>query len=107
MIPTLGFYFLGAVPIIIFDVMLSNFSARKKHLARAIPGVCAYIFYFPLITHTYNEIFSHQLVWPSMTALIYFEMLETVFPLVVVPAAISGIFGTIFASKITKKLRLI
>lgn len=107
LIPTLGFYFLGIIPIIIFDVILCNFSKTKKYLYGAIPGVCAYFFYFPLITHTYNEVFSHQLVWPSMTALIYFEMLGTVFPLVVIPAAISGILGAIFASKIAKKLRLI
>ena len=34
-------------------------------------------------------------------------MLEFVFQLVVIPAAIAGILGTIFANKITKKLRLI
>jgi len=108
LIPTLGFYFLGITPIVIFDVLLSNFSKRKlQYLAGAIPGVSFYFFYFPLITHTYNEIFSHQIVWPSMTSLIYFEMLHSVFPLVVVPAAIAGILGTIFASKITQKLRLI
>jgi len=106
--PTLGFYFLGVTPIVIFDVVLSYISKRKlQYLAGAIPGMCFYFFYFPLITHTYNEVFSHQIVWPSMTALIYFEMLESVFPLVVVPAAIAGILGTIFASKITQKLRLI
>ena len=107
LIPTLGFYFLGVIPIIIFDVMLSNFKRKLQYLAGVIPGACFYFFYFPLITHTYNEVFSHQIVWPSMTALIYFEMLEPVFPLVVIPAAIAGILGTIFANKITKKLRLI
>jgi len=108
LIPTLGFYFLGVVPIVIFDAMLSNLPKRKlQYLAGTIPGICFYFFYFPLITHTYNEVFSHQIVWPSMTALIYFEMIASVFPLVVVPAALAGILGTIFASKITQKLRLI
>ncbi|MBM3895268.1 MAG: hypothetical protein FJ359_02375 [Thaumarchaeota archaeon] len=107
LIPTLGFYFLGVIPIIIFDAMLSNSKRKLQYIAGAIPGICFYFFYFPLITHTYNEVFSHQIVWPSMTALIYFEMLESVFPLVVVPAALAGILGTIFASKISQKLRLI
>jgi len=108
LIPTLGFYFLGVIPIVIFDVMLTNFSKRKlQYISGVIPGICFYFFYFPLITHTYNEVFSHQIVWSSMTALIYFEMLKSVFPLVVVPAALAGILGTIFASKISQKLRLI
>ena len=107
LIPTLGFYFLGVIPIIIFDAMLSNSKRKLQYISGAIPGICFYFFYFPLITHTYNEVFSHQIVWPSMTALIYFEMLESVFPLVVVPAALAGILGTIFASKISQKLRLI
>ena len=107
LVPTLGFYFLGIIPIVVFDV-LSSFSKRKlQYLAGAILGTCFYFFYFPMITHTYNEIFSHQIVWPSMTSLIYFEMLESVFPLVVATAAIAGILGTIFAGKITQKLRLI
>ena len=108
LVPTLGFYFLGIIPIVIFDLILANFSKQKlSYLAGAIPGVCFYFFYFPLITHTYNEIFSHELVWPSMTGLIYFEMLDRVFPLVAIPAMIAGILGTIFAGKITQKLRLI
>lgn len=108
LVPTLGFYFLGIIPVVIFDLILSNFSQRKLlHLAGAIPGVCFYFFYFPLITHTYNAIFSHQLVWLSMTGQIYFEMLGRVFPLVAIPAMIMGILGTIFAGKITQKLRLI
>jgi hypothetical protein len=108
LIPTTGFYFLGVIPIVIFDVMLSNFSKRKlQYVSGVIPGMCFYFFYFPLITHTYNEVFSHQIVWPSMTALIYFEMLESVFPIIAIPAALAGILGTIFASKSTQKLRLI
>ena len=107
LISTLGFYFLGVVPIVIFDAMLSNSKRKLQYISGSIPGICFYFFYFPLITHTYNEIFSHQIVWPSMTALIYFEMLGSVFPLAVVPAALAGILGTIFASKISQKLRLI
>lgn len=106
LIPILSFYFLGVIPVVIFDVISSQ--ARKKilnYLAGGLVGSCFYFFFFPLITHTYNEVFSHQIVWPSMTSHIYFEMLDTVFPVVVLPAIVMGMLGVIFSGRIMPKIR--
>ena len=56
--------------------------------------------YYPLITHIYNEVFSNQTVWPSLTAPIYFDMISQIYPLLVVPAVVVGILGTIASSKL-------
>ena len=58
--------------------------------------------YFPLSTHTYNEVsINPQPVWPSVTASIYFEMIDEMYPLLVVSSMAAGILGVVVSSKLT------
>ena len=76
-------------------------------MAGAIAGAAFFMLYFPLITHTYNEVLSpERAVWASLTAMIYFEMLQGVFPLVVVPAAAAGVLGAIIGQKMVARAEL-
>lgn len=60
-----------------------------------------------MITHTYNEVVSRdRAVWPSLTAIIYFDLIGTVFPLVSVPAAAAGIVGAIAGQKMADRTEL-
>jgi hypothetical protein len=116
LVPMIPFYLLNVIPIILIDVLLSLpalgisspillSQTRKKivkMLAGIILGLTFFMLYFPLITHTYNEVsINPQPVWPSVTASIYFEMIDEMFPLLVVSSMAAGILGVVVSSKLT------
>lgn len=94
--PTIPFYLFTIVPIILCDVML-KISANKMrvYFTAGVFGMLGYFVYYPLITHVYNKIDTNQIVSASMTAKIYFDMIPSVFPLVVIPCMVMGVIGTI------------
>jgi len=116
LVPMIPFYLLNVIPIILIDVSLSLpalgisspillSQTRKKivkMLAGIVLGLTFFMLYFPLITHTYNEVsINPQPVWPSVTASIYFEIIDEMFPLLVVSSIAAGILGVVVSSKLT------
>lgn len=116
LVPMISFYLLNLIPIILIDVLLSLpalgisspillSETRKKivkMLAGIVLGLTFFMLYFPLITHTYNEVsINPQPVWPSVTASIYFEMIDEMFPLLIVSSMAAGILGVVVSSKLT------
>ena len=91
---TIPFYLSTIIPIILCDVIL-KISANKMrtYLTAGIFGIIGYFVYYPLITHVYNKIDTNQIVSASVTARIYFDMIPSVFPLVVIPCAVMGVIG--------------
>jgi hypothetical protein len=108
LVPTIPFMAANIIPIVAADAVMS-FSRSKMslYIAGAILGLSFLMLYYPLITHTYNEVLLGQDVWPSLTAPIYFEMLETAFPLVAAPAAAMGILGAIAGHRIIASNKLL
>jgi len=105
LVPTIPFYVLNIIPIVVVDILLSKLSTPKtkivNYIVGAVIGSIFFTLYYPLITHTYNEVLSNsQTVWPSLTSSIYFKMIDKIYPLVVIPAAVTGILATIISSKI-------
>ena len=105
LIPTIPFYILNIIPIVAVDIILSKLSIPKtkivNYVAGAILGSTFLMLYYPLITHTYNEVLLNpQTVWPSLTSSIYFKMIDEVYPLIVIPAMATGILGTIISTKL-------
>jgi hypothetical protein len=105
LIPTIPFYILNTIPIVAVDILLSKLSTPKtkivNYVAGAVIGSIFFTLYYPLITHTYNEVLSNsQTVWPSLTSSIYFKMIDKIYPLMVIPAAVTGIMATIISSKL-------
>ena len=103
--PTIPFYILNIIPIVVVDIILSKLSIPKtkivNYIAGAILGSTFLMLYYPLITHTYNEVsLNPQTVWPSLTSSIYFQMIGQVYPLIVIPAMATGILGTIISTKL-------
>ncbi|HYX54533.1 MAG TPA: hypothetical protein VE818_00090 [Nitrososphaeraceae archaeon] len=103
--PTIPFYILNIIPIVAVDIILSKLSIPKtkivNYVAGAILGSTFLMLYYPLITHTYNEVLLNpQTVWPSLTSSIYFKMIDEVYPLIVIPAMATGILGTIISTKL-------
>lgn len=105
LVPTIPFYILNIIPIVAVDILLSKLSTPKtkivNYVAGAVIGSIFFTLYYPLITHTYNEVLSNsQTVWPSLTSSIYFKMIDKIYPLMVIPAAVTGIVATIISSKL-------
>ena len=114
LVPTLPFYVLNILPIIAADILLTMVSSNKcnhdrytnrvcwiRYLAGGILGLVFFTFYFPLITHTYNEVLPNsQPVWPSLTSTIYFKMVNDIGVFLIPPGILMGILGVVVASKI-------
>jgi len=109
---TLPFYVLSMIPIVAADAIMSYRFWRPfaipVYVAGAVLGLTFFMLYFPLITHTYNE-FTDQdrRVWPSVTAEIYFGMMQTLYPLLIAPAAALGAVGAIAANKLVSQRRIL
>jgi hypothetical protein len=56
--------------------------------------------YYPLITYTYNEVTLDKLMWPSLTSIIYFEIMPMVAPFLIMTGAVAGAVATKFAQRI-------
>jgi hypothetical protein len=109
LIPTLTFYILNLLPILASDLLLSSSANRRLsvYVSSLILGSSFLMMQYPLITYVYNEVFSKQaFVWPSLLSSSYFGMIDTIYPLVVGPAAAMGIIGAIFAGKVIDRLNL-
>ena len=109
---TIPFYLLGMIPIVAADAIMSYRFWRPfgipVYAAGAILGVTFFMLYYPLITHTYNEFIDiNRLVWPSVTAEIYFEMMQTVYPLLIAPSAAVGAVGAIVANKLGSERKIL
>ena len=105
LVPTIPFYVLNIIPIVVVDILLSKLSTPKtkivNYIVGAVIGSIFFTLYYPLITHTYNEVLSNsQTVWPSLTSSIYFKMIDKIYPFLVIPASVTGILATIISSKI-------
>ena len=102
---TIPFYLFTLVPIILCDLML-KLSANQKYLyfVAGIFGMLGYFIYYPLITHVYNKIDTNQIVSASTTSKIYFEMILSVFPVIVIPCIIMGILGMLFCYRISRSI---
>jgi len=108
LLDTIPFYALNIIPIVAADAILSYRYWRPFRIpvyaAGAIVGITFFMLYYPLIAHTYNEFTNiGRIVWPSVTIPIYFELLATVYPLVVPPAAAMGAVGALAADKIAAR----
>jgi hypothetical protein len=54
--------------------------------------------------YTFNEVFVGKLVSPSMIYFVYFEMIENVFLITIIPAILSGVFAAAMTQKLSKKI---
>ena len=105
LISTIPFYLLNIIPIIMADIFLSKLPLKRVfiYVSGGILGSSFFMIYYPMITHIYNEVFSSQPVWPSLTAPIYFDMILQVYPLLALPAVGAGILGTIVSSRLINR----
>ncbi|WP_337862938.1 hypothetical protein [Nitrososphaera sp.] len=107
LVPTAPLYAGVLVPLVAADAIMSKWMSRRAIVfAGAIIGLSFFMLYYPLITHTYNEVVENKSVWPSLTGIIYFELAGTVFPLVAAPGAAMGIAGAIAGQRLAARAEL-
>jgi len=102
---SIEFYSLNIIPFILADFIVSHYKTKKYNImAGAILGSIFYMVYYPYVMYTFNEFLLGKLVSPSMIYSVYFEMIQDVFLLTILPALIMGIFGSYFAIRISQKI---
>lgn len=103
---SIPFYLTNLIPIVVSDIILSV--SQKKmfvYLSGAILGIGFFTLYFPLVTHTYNEVLTTSPVWPSAIISTYFTNLPRFFPVIAIPAIVLGIMGARAGMRIFKEDR--
>ncbi len=101
---TIPFYISSIIPIVAADALLAFSRSRfSLYAAGSIVSLAFFMLYYPLITYTYNEVFESKVVWPSVIAQIYFEMIQNVLPLVAIPTAAMGILGALLIDRLVRK----
>jgi hypothetical protein len=105
--PTIPFYISSIIPIVAADALLAFSRSRfSLYAAGTIVSIAFFMLYYPLITYTYNEVFESKVVWPSLIAQIYFEMIQNVFPLVAIPTAAMGILGALLIDRLARNKKI-
>lgn len=100
---TILFYVLNIIPFLAVDLALYKFEGSGSKIflygvSGAVLGVTFFLLHYPLITYTYNEVLPNpEPVWPSITISTYFGMVETIYPLLLLPGLSSGFLGAILA----------
>jgi hypothetical protein len=106
LIPTVPFYISAIIPIMTADALLTFSRSRSSlYTAGIIVSIAFFMMYYPLITYTYNEVLDSRVVWPSMIAQTYFEMIQNVFVVVSIPSAAMGVLGALLIDIFTRNRR--
>jgi hypothetical protein len=103
LVSTIPFYLSSLVLFVVADLLLSISNKNFRYIAGAIFGSISFIIYFPLITHTYNEIYMNKDVWPNLTWHIYFEMIDKIYPTIIIPSVLAGMAGIMIGTRIINK----
>ena len=108
LVPTISFYFLSIIPFVVADTILS-FSKTKslQYVAGGVLGSCSFMVYYPFITYVYNEAFTHYVVFPSLIAPIYSELMISSYSLLVGPLIAAGILGVILGRYIISHSKIL
>ena len=108
LVPTISFYFLSIIPFVVADTILS-FSKTKslQYVAGGVLGSCSFMVYYPFITYVYKWAFTHDLVFPSLIAPIYSELMISSYSLLVGPLIAAGILGVVLGRYIISHSKIL
>lgn len=112
LVPTIPFYALNIIPIVAADAILSYRYWRPfkvpVYAAGVILGMTFFTLYYPLIAHTYDKFVNGSpFLWSGLTAPVYFELLGTVYPFVIAPAAALGILGALAVDRLAATMKVL
>ncbi|QUC65305.1 hypothetical protein NsoK4_03400 [Nitrosopumilus sp. K4] len=104
LLDSIVFYSFNLIPFVASDILFSLKRPKLFILASGLLGSVFYMAYYPYVMYTFNEVLLGKLVSPSMIYFVYFEIIETVFYITLIPSIFSGIFGFFIAKKFSKKV---
>ncbi len=108
LVPTISLYFLSIIPFVVVDTILSYSKTKYlQYVAGGVLGSCSFMVYYPFITYIYNEAFTHDVVFPSLIALVYSELMISSYSLLVGPLIASGILGVILGRYIISHSKIL
>jgi len=104
---SLQFYSLNLIPFVISDVVLRfNKSKLSFIFVGGLLGSVFYMVYYPYVMYTFNEVLLGKIVSPSMIYFVYFDLIDEVLSLTVIPAVIMGVFAALLSEKLSKKIQM-
>ena len=98
------FYSLNLIPFVVSDVILLHKSKKSLIFVGGLLGSVFYMVYYPYVMYTFNEVLLGKLVSPSLIYFVYFELIQTVLMITVIPAIIMGVFAVFISEKLSKKI---
>lgn len=102
---TILFYSTNLVPLVAADYIISKLNYKHaKYIGAGILGSTFYMFYYPYIMYTYNEVLLGKLVSPSLIYSIYFELIIEVFLITLIPAVLAAFAGCYFSKRVCEKI---
>ena len=108
LVPTISWYFLSIIPFVVADTILSYSKTKYlQYVAGGVLGSCSFMVYYPFITYVYNGVFTHDVVFPSLIALVYSELMISSYSLLVGPLIASGILGVILGRYIISHSKIL
>ncbi|MCH7647198.1 MAG: hypothetical protein IIA83_01140 [Thaumarchaeota archaeon] len=108
LVPTISFYFLSIIPFVVADTILSYSKTKSlQYVAGGVLGSCSFMVYYPFITYVYNGVFTHKVVFPSLIAPIYSELMISSYSLLVGPLIAAGILGVILGRYIISHSKIL
>ena len=104
-IDSIQFYSLNLIPFIVSDIVLSlNRSKIPSIFVGGLLGSVFYMVYFPYVMYTFNAVLLGKLVSPSLIYFVYFEIINDVLLLTLIPAILMGIFAILLSPRLSKKI---
>ncbi|NND87327.1 MAG: hypothetical protein HKM23_08435 [Nitrosopumilus sp.] len=105
MLDSIQFYSLNLILFIASDAILFFYKSRKSMIfVGGLLGSVFYMVYYPYVMYTFNEILLGRLVSPSLIYFVYFELIDNVMLITVIPAVAMGILAVFFSEKISKRI---
>lgn len=102
---SLLFYSLNLLPFVLSDVVLFFNKSRNSFIfVGGFLGSLFYMIYYPYVVYTFNEVLLGKLVSPSLIYFAYFELIENVLFITLIPAILMGIFASLLSIKLAKKI---
>ena len=102
---SVSFYSLNAIPFLMADIILFYNKTKKALIfVGGLLGSTFYMIYYPYVMYTFNEALLGKLVSASLIYFVYFEMIDHVLMLTIVPSIMMGMLAVPISERISKKI---
>ena len=99
------FYSLNLIPFFVADITMLFYKGKKASIfVGGLLGSIFYMVYYPYVMYTFNEVLLGKMVSASLIYFVYFEMIDEVLMITIIPAILAGIAGMLISKKVSKNI---